>query len=159
MNWAITITSPQFLKRGIREKAVVARPSQKRWLADFSPAGRLPVTFYKSVDQLPSFDDYSMAKRTYRYFSGDPLYSFGYGLSYTTFQYSNPKATAEAITSDGSVTISAQVTNARNDGWRRSAVQLYLTREGVAGASLRELALASSGFTLRAAKAKQSRLN
>jgi beta-glucosidase len=105
---------------------------------DFSPAGRLPVTFYKSVDQLPSFDDYSMAKRTYRYFSGDPLYSFGYGLSYTTFQYSNPKATAEAITSDGSVTISAEFTNhGTMDG--DEVVQLYLTHEGVAGASLREL--------------------
>ena len=48
---------------------------------DFSPAGRLPVTFYKSVAQLPAFDDYSMSKRTYRYFDGEPLYPFGYGLS------------------------------------------------------------------------------
>jgi beta-glucosidase len=53
-----------------------------------NPAARLPVTFYKSADQLPPFDDYSMAGRTYRYFKGDPLYGFGFGLNYSKFQYS-----------------------------------------------------------------------
>jgi beta-glucosidase len=56
-----------------------------------NPSGRLPVTFYKGVDQLPKFDDYSMDGRTYRYFKADPLYGFGYGLSYSTYQYSAPK--------------------------------------------------------------------
>ena len=61
---------------------------------DFSPAGRLPVTFYKDLEQLPPFEDYSMAKRTYRYFSGDSLYPFGYGLSYTQFEYDKPSVSS-----------------------------------------------------------------
>jgi len=56
---------------------------------DYNPAGRLPVTFYRSADQLPAFTDYSMRGRTYRYFTGEPLFRFGFGLSYTTFAYRN----------------------------------------------------------------------
>jgi beta-glucosidase len=105
---------------------------------DFSPAGRLPLTFYKSVDQLPPFEDYSMANRTYRYFSGDPLYPFGYGLSYTTFQYTNPQVSSESVPADGDVRISANVTNrGAVDG--DEVVQLYLTHEGVAGTALKQL--------------------
>ncbi|MFI5098541.1 MAG: glycoside hydrolase family 3 C-terminal domain-containing protein [Candidatus Acidiferrales bacterium] len=105
---------------------------------DFSPAGRLPVTFYKSAGQLPPFEDYSMANRTYRYFSGDPLFPFGYGLSYTAFQYSHPLVSRESISADAFVTVSADVTNrGAMDG--DEVVQLYLTHEGVAGAALKEL--------------------
>jgi beta-glucosidase len=61
---------------------------------DYNPAGRLPVTFYKSDNDLPGFSDYSMKGRTYRYFNGEALYPFGYGLSYTNFTYTNLKLPA-----------------------------------------------------------------
>ena len=62
-----------------------------------NPAGRLPVTFYTGVSQLPPFEDYSMKGRTYRYFDGVPLYPFGYGMSYTSFGYSGLKLPAKTI--------------------------------------------------------------
>ncbi|HSS99209.1 MAG TPA: glycoside hydrolase family 3 C-terminal domain-containing protein, partial [Terriglobales bacterium] len=105
---------------------------------DFSPGGRLPITFYKSVDQLPQFEDYSMAKRTYRYFDGEPLYPFGFGLSYTSFAYSNAKVDNGNVAADGSVTISVDVANS-GEVAGDEVVQLYLTHPGVAGAPLRAL--------------------
>lgn len=86
---------------------------------DYNPAGRLPVTFYKNVGQLPDFQDYSMKGRTYRYFEGTPLFPFGYGLSYTTFAY------GKAEVKDGSLLV--PVTNTGSmDG--DEVVQLYLNR-------------------------------
>ena len=105
---------------------------------DFSPAGRLPVTFYKSVDDLPAFDDYEMSKRTYRYYSGEPLYPFGYGLSYSHFAYANLRLSHANVAASDELEVSADVTNAGNfDG--DEVVQLYLTHRGVAGAARREL--------------------
>jgi beta-glucosidase len=94
---------------------------------DYNPAGRLPVTFYKSVDQLPPFTDYSMKGRTYRYFTGEPLYSFGFGL-YTTFAYRKltlPKKT----TPDAPVVISVDVENTGAIAGEE-VVELYLKGEG-----------------------------
>lgn len=105
---------------------------------DFSPAGRLPVTFYKSAGQLPAFDNYSMANRTYRYFSGEPLYPFGYGLSFTSFAYGNAKLDDQKVAANGSVTISVEVTNTGKIPGDE-VVQLYLTHAGVRGAPLRAL--------------------
>jgi beta-glucosidase len=89
---------------------------------DYNPAGRLPVTFYKSVDDLPDFEDYSMDNRTYRYFSGTPVYPFGHGLSYTTFAYDKPQT---EITADG-LSVKVNLTNTGNrDG--DEVVQLYIS--------------------------------
>ncbi|MFL6333419.1 MAG: glycoside hydrolase family 3 C-terminal domain-containing protein [Pyrinomonadaceae bacterium] len=93
---------------------------------DYNPAGRLPVTFYKSVEQLPPFEDYRMEGRTYRYFRGEPLYPFGHGLSYTRFEYSNPTASRIVVRAGSGLTVSADV---QNVGPRAGdeVVQLYLT--------------------------------
>ncbi len=92
---------------------------------DYNPAGRLPVTFYKSVKQLPPFTDYNMKGRTYRYFKGTPLYPFGYGLSYTTFAYSGMNVSSTVAKPGDAVRVSVEVKNTGNmDG--DEVVQLYV---------------------------------
>jgi beta-glucosidase len=78
---------------------------------DNDPAGRLPVTFYASTDQLPPFDDYSMTNRTYRYFNGEPLWGFGYGLSYTNFKWDNVKLSTEKLAAGEPLIVDADVKN------------------------------------------------
>jgi len=103
-----------------------------------NPAGRLPVTFYTGVEQLPSFEDYSMKNRTYRYFKGTPLYPFGYGLSYTTFSYSDLALPASAVTAGQPITAKVTVTNTGKLAGDEVA-QLYLSFPDVAGAPIRAL--------------------
>lgn len=103
-----------------------------------NPGGRLPVTFYKDVSQLPPFEDYAMKGRTYRYFDGKPLYPFGFGLSYTKFSYSGLTVPSEAVEAGKSMTAEVTVTN---NGTRAGdeVAQLYLSFPNVPGAPLRAL--------------------
>jgi beta-glucosidase len=103
-----------------------------------NPAGRLPVTFYTGVDQLPSFEDYSMKGRTYRYFEGTPLYPFGYGLSYTTFSYSDLRLPTSDVTAGQPMTAEVTVTNSGKIAGDEVA-QLYLSFPDVKGAPIRAL--------------------
>ncbi|MGB1252059.1 MAG: glycoside hydrolase family 3 C-terminal domain-containing protein [Candidatus Promineifilaceae bacterium] len=90
---------------------------------DYNPAGRLPVTVYKSADDLPPITDYDMSNRTYRYFKGEPLYQFGYGLSYTTFEYSHLHL-ASSLTENEPLTVRVQVSNS-GDRAGDEVVQVY----------------------------------
>jgi beta-glucosidase len=103
-----------------------------------NPAGRLPITFYTGVEQLPPFEDYAMKGRTYRYFEGRPLYPFGYGLSYTTFSYSGLTLPKSPIKAGDPLTAEVTVTNTgKHEG--DEIAQLYLSFPKVAGAPLRAL--------------------
>ena len=108
----------------------------------YNPAGRLPVTVYKGTEQLPEFEDYSMKNRTYRYFTGEPLYPFGYGLSYTSFEYSGLKFSSPQLEAGNPLDVEVDVKNTgKRDG--DEVVQLYITFPKVDGAPLKAL----RGFT------------
>ena len=92
---------------------------------DNNPAGRLPLTFYSSLTQVPSFEEYSMRGRTYRYFDGKPLYGFGFGLSYTTFAYRNVKVSSAGVKAGDPVTVEGDVSNTGTVGGDE-VVELYL---------------------------------
>lgn len=102
------------------------------------PAGRLPITFYKSVNQLPDFQNYSMRGRTYRYFKGKPLWPFGYGLSYTSFKFSDLALARARVRAGQPLAASVRVTNTGRHGGDE-VVQLYLQFPPVPGAPLRAL--------------------
>jgi beta-glucosidase len=103
-----------------------------------NPAGRLPVTFYKDISQIPPFEDYSMKGRTYRYFEGAPLYPFGYGLSYTSFTYGGLTVPASAVAAGNSASFDVIVKNSGRKAGDEVA-QLYLEFPKVPGAPLRAL--------------------
>jgi len=119
---------------------------------DANPAGRLPVTFYRSTEQLPPFEDYSMKERTYKYFTGSPLYPFGHGLSYTAFAYKGLKA-PKSVKAGEPVRVSVTV---RNTGPRagEEVVQVYVTDpQASAPVPIRKLA----GFRRVSLRAGESR--
>ncbi len=125
MDWKMTL--PAILEPGI--------PGQRGGDAvadvlfgDYNPAGRLPVTFYKSTDDLADFRDYNMKAKngqTYRYFKGEPLYPFGYGLSYTSFEYSNLKIDKTNINGKDDINISLKIKNT-GDYNGDEVVQVYV---------------------------------
>ena len=119
---------------------------------DYNPGGKLPVTFYRSNNDLPDFLDYSMKNRTYRYFTGVPQYAFGYGLSYTTFNVGDAKISATSMKKDGKVTINVPVTNT---GTREGTetVQVYVKALDDAGAPIKDL----KGFQKLSLKAGETK--
>src|SRR5205823_1890650 len=102
-----------------------------------NPGGRLPLTFYKSVADLPPFDDYRMEGRTYRFFTGTPLYPFGYGLSYTSFAYQNLRTSADTLAAGDTLTVRVDVTNTGKRAGDE-VVQLYVRHLGSSVARPRE---------------------
>ncbi|MBK8950984.1 MAG: glycoside hydrolase family 3 C-terminal domain-containing protein [Chitinophagaceae bacterium] len=120
---------------------------------DYNPAGRLPVTFYKSDTDLPHFSEYSMNNRTYRYFTGEPLFPFGYGLSYTNFTYST--VTAPAIVTNGkNITVSVLLKNSgKRDG--EEVVQLYTAYNNLKGLNPIKALKGFKRIALKAGESKQ----
>ena len=102
---------------------------------DYNPSGKLPVTFYRSNDDLPDFLDYTMKNRTYRYFTGIPQYAFGYGLSYTTFSVGKGSLSAKSMKKDGQVTLTVPV---KNTG-KREGMQVYVKALNDPGAPIKAL--------------------
>ncbi|MBY8985055.1 MAG: glycoside hydrolase family 3 C-terminal domain-containing protein [Candidatus Lokiarchaeota archaeon] len=97
---------------------------------DYNPAGKLPITYYKSLDQLPPFDDYRLEGRTYRYFKDEPLYPFGYGLSYTKFKYSNLQISPPKVKIGEDLLINVDVENI-GEIPGDEIVQLYLSKSSL----------------------------
>jgi len=103
-----------------------------------NPAGRLPVTFYKSMNDLPPFDEYSMKGRTYRYFEGQPLYPFGFGMSYSKFAYSNAKLSTASLKAGSDLKVDVDVRNTFG-GAGDEVVQAYLVFPKLPGAPTKAL--------------------
>jgi len=104
----------------------------------YNPAGRLPVTFYRNVSQLPDFEDYNMTGRTYRYMQDAPLFPFGYGLSYTTFGYGKVTLDKNKLTAGQSLKLTVPVTNTGGCAGEE-VVQVYLRKQGDAEGPIKTL--------------------
>ena len=118
---------------------------------DYNPGGKLPVTFYRSNDDLPDFLDYNMDNRTYRYFKGEPLYAFGEGLSYTDFEVGKGKLSKKAMKADESVKVTVPVTNTgQREG--TETIQIYVKALDYPEAPIKSL----KGFQKIALKAGES---
>ena len=110
---------------------------------EVNPSGHLPVTFYRATADMPAFTDYSMTNRTYRYFSGKPLYAFGHGLSYTKFTFQDGKLASEKVPANGVAKVSFQIENTGNfDG--DEVVQVYFRH---VNSKVPQPKLALCGFT------------
>ena len=121
-------------------------------VGDYNPGGKLPVTFYRSTNDLPDFLDYSMENRTYRYFKGLPQYAFGYGLSYTTFNVGKGRLSGNSMRKDGKVELTVPVTNTgKREG--TETVQVYVKSLDDAGAPIKTL----KGFKKVQLKAGETR--
>ena len=123
---------------------------------DYNPSGRLPVTFYKDVSQLPDFQDYNMTGRTYRYFEKEPLFHFGYGLSYSSFQFGKPRKDHQTISLGKKVQVVIPITNTSTcDG--DEIVQIYLKKEDDKEGPQKELR-AVQRVSIPAGKTKEVRI-
>ena len=110
---------------------------------DVNPSGHLPVTFYRATSDLPSFTDYSMSNRTYRYFEGQPLYAFGHGLSYTKFDFKSGQLESKKIAASGTAEVTFTVKNSgKLDG--DEVAQVYFRH---INSSIPQPKLALCGFT------------
>ena len=120
---------------------------------EVNPSGHLPITFYRATSDLPAFTDYSMANRTYRYFTGKPLYAFGHGLSYTTFEFNAGKLGSNKIAPNGSAKVSFTV---KNTGTRDGdeVAQLYYRH---VNSKAPQAKLALCGFSRVSVKKRRSR--
>jgi beta-glucosidase len=120
---------------------------------DYNPSGRLPLTFYKSIDQIPAFEEYSMKGKTYRYFEKEPLYEFGYGLSYTSFEYKVSES-SDRIKAGEPIRLTVEV---KNSGKRagEEVVQLYVS---LPDSKLQKPIRSLQGFRRVALKPGESRL-
>jgi beta-glucosidase len=120
---------------------------------DYNPAGRLPVTFYRSDSDLPDFSNYDMTNRTYRYFTGEALYPFGYGLSYTNFKY-DMMSVPSSIAKGKKLVVTARVTNTgKRSG--EEVVQLYISNQDK---NIKSPLKALKGFQRISLKASESKM-